>query len=175
MSWWTAVRSASRESWHDAFKEVGAIALISMMPLLLKALYYYIEATSLPAYPSFLKVFAYRVATGDLMLFSISNFAAILWLASKDYEDSFEERIWFIIISAVGLGICTFFVGLNPDFKIAPIWIVQPFSLVLFIISLSCNVQLLMFQHYNSGDFNNLQQQEDKNAAARLKRRRGAK
>jgi hypothetical protein len=173
MSWWKAVRSASRESWHDAIKEVGSIAILAMIPLLLKALYYYITAyrSGVLGY-TYLESFLEHVAAGDLLLFSVANFAVIFWLASQDYEDTFEERIWFNLVSVIGIGICSFFIGLDPEFNVAPLALVQGFAISSFLVSLFCNIQLLMFQHYNSGDFNALQNTEDHDAARNLRRRR---
>jgi hypothetical protein len=172
MSWLSTVMSASRENWRRSVKEVGTIAAISLIPLACKAGYYYIKSRTTPTPLSFFDSIVKYIISGDLMFFSIANFAAILWLSAQDFKDRFEERIYFIILSVAGLSVCTFFVGFNPTLEGIPLGILQVASLISFLASLLANTTLLVFEHYSGVDLASNQAHEEDDTAARLARRR---
>lgn len=172
MTWFSTVRSASKENWKRAAREVTIIAAISLIPLACKSAYYYFKLLNTPQSLTFFDSIVKYVISGDLLFFSISNFSAVLWLSSQDFKERFEERIYFILLSVLGLSTCTFFIGFNPLFEGIPVGVVQVASLVTFSVSLIANTVLLVFESYSGVDFSSNQAREEDDTTNRLMERR---
>ena len=108
-----------------------------------------------------------------MLLFSIANFAAILWLASRDYRDRFEERIYFILFCFLGLGTCMFFLGYDADFENIPIFLLRTIAISLFIFSIVVNIAMLVFQKFSGIDYQHSQSSDEDDILDKLKARRG--
>lgn len=173
MGWIKTIGSASGENWRMAIKEVVIIACISITPLVLRAVFFWLEGMQNEKPISFGQSLLDHVMNGNLLLFSIANFAAILWLASRDYKDRFEERIYFILFCFVGLGACMFFLGYDADFKNIPIGLLRTIAVTLFIFSIVINIAMLVFQKFSGVDFQNSQSIEEDDTLRNLNARRG--
>lgn len=173
MGWISTIRSASSENWRMAIKEVSIIASISITPLVLRAAYFWLEGMQNNSPISFGQSILDHVINGNLLLFSIANFAAILWLASRDYKDRFEERIYFILFCFFGLGSCMFFLGYDADFENIPIGLLRFIAVILFIFSIIINIAMLVFQKFSGVDYQNNQSLEEDATLENLNARRG--
>lgn len=174
MGWTRTLRLASKHNWLEASREVLAIAAISLLPLLLRATFFWLRSRADNVPLGFWDSIESHVLNGNLLLFSISNFAAILWLASQDYKSRFSERIYFIIFCLFGLSISSFFLGFDGDFKGIPIDVLRPISITIFILSIAVNITLLVFRHYTGVDFQSAQSADEEKTLNDLKKRRQA-
>jgi hypothetical protein len=172
MGWWKTICSATRGNWANAVKEVVVIATITLIPLFLRALYFWIKSLDSESPIMLLSAIRDHVLTGNLLLFSISNFAAILWLASKDYNTRFDERIYFILFCLAGLIGCSFLIGYNVELNGLPEHIMRPLSVLTFISTIIVNILMLVFQRYNGIDFNASQRAEEDDTLTELEARR---
>ena len=172
MTWLSTVSSASSENWRRSIRQVSSIAFISLIPLLCKATYYYFEFSNTPDQITYFEALVRYIVSGDLLFFSITNFAAVLWIVSQDFQERFDERIYFIILSVIGLSICTFFVGINPTFAGIPRGIVQTLSILTFLTSLVANTFLLVFETYSGVDYSSSVSKGEDDTSARLAKRR---
>lgn len=172
VSWFKAVRNASSETWRHSVKEVVVIATISIFPLLARFAWYYFKDLPQEEPQGFIKVFCDQILNGQLLLFSISNFAAIFWLSQQEVRDRFDARVWFSLLSLVGWGICGFLIGFDPDFRGVPQVGLQIMSGILFIVSIIVNIMILVFVNFSGVDFGRVQTSEETDTTDRLNRRR---
>ena len=174
MGWMRTLSRASGENWRNASRQVLTIAAISLTPLVLRAMFFWIKSQEKEDPLSLWESILRNVVNGNLLLFSISNFAAILWLASQDYKSRFSERIYFIIFCILGLSISSFFLGFDADMKGIPDYVLKPVAIFTFVASILVNITLLVFHHYTGVDFNSAQAAEEVDTLEELKRRRKA-
>lgn len=172
MSWLSTLRSASGENWRRATREVLVIAAICLIPLICRAAYYYFKLRETPEAISFFEAIIRHVISGELLFFSIGNFAAVIWLSCQDFKTRFDERVYFVLLSAIGLSVCTFVIGFNPTLQGIPVDVLRILSILTFIASLIANIFLLVFESYSGVDFNATAAHEEDETIAGLARRR---
>lgn len=174
MGWVSTIKSASTENWRSASREVLSIAGISLIPLIFRAIFFYLDAQRGDKPITFVDSILTYVLSGDLLFFSISNFAAILWISSQDFEDRFVERIYFIIFCVLGLVTSTFILGFDATLQGIPVGILRAVSILSFAISILVNILLVVFHQYSGVDFSKSQTAGEDVTSEALAKRKGA-
>lgn len=172
MSWFRTLARASTSRWRDAFREVLIVGLLSIVPLLLKSAYFYIQSLKLAKPLSVGQALYAHVISGELLFFSIGIVASVLYISSKDFKDGFQQRVWFILVSVFCYVICTFFIGLDPEFRQIPESIVRVASFMVFILALSMYLVLKVFESFSGVDVVSNQAREEEDLTDALSRSR---
>jgi hypothetical protein len=116
----------------DEVLVVGGISLIPLIFKLVVRLYHGKDGHIL----GFSDALTSVLRECELLFLAVGLIASVIWISAQDFDLSrFDERIWFISLSIIGIAICVFFIEFNPDLNVLPDDLVRNVSGITFLYS----------------------------------------
>jgi len=142
------LKRATTQDWSDTAYEVLLVTGLSILPLIGVAAWSYFHQKfgfNAAGHLDFSRFLSDNVVKGQLAFYAISNWAAVVWLASQEFRNAMAARALILALCASGYFYCGMLISPEP-FTAGTEGYIAWSSIVVYALSISAYFIVALFE-----------------------------